>query len=133
MATPPAKRRMLKPPLRIECARGNGQHNCFLGYGTNLSESGVFVQSLAPRQPGTRLKVVMHFSGRAGPTIATDAEVRWSRGYRGKRSPSAGMGLRFVGMRPDDKSTIQALCSTPTLREAAAVLPLVRQEKRSDG
>jgi uncharacterized protein (TIGR02266 family) len=133
MATPPAKRRLLRPPLRIECARGQGRHTCFLGYGTNLSESGVFVQSLAPREPGTRLKLVMHFAGRAGPTIATEAEVRWSRGYTGKRAPSAGMGLRFVGMRPDDKSTIQALCSSPTLREAAPIPPLVRQEKRSDG
>ena len=133
MATPPAKRRLLKPPLRIECARGSGRRNCFLGYGTNLSESGVFVQSLAPREPGTRLKLVMHFAGRAGTTIATDAEVRWARGYQGKRAASAGMGLRFVGMRPDDKSTIQALCSVPTLREAAPIPPLVRQEKRSGG
>ena len=124
---------MLKPPLRIERARGSDRRNCFLGYGTNLSESGVFVQSLAPREPGTRLKLVMHFAGRSGPTIATDAEVRWARGYRGKRSPSAGMGLRFVGMRPDDKSTIQALCSTPTLREAAPIPPLVDPEKRSGG
>jgi uncharacterized protein (TIGR02266 family) len=131
MATPPAKRRLLKPPLRIECARGSGRRNCFLGYGTNLSESGVFVQSLAPREPGTRIKLVMHFAGRAGTTIATDAEVRWARGYGGKRSPSAGMGLRFVGMRPDDKSTIQALCSVATLHEAAPIPPLVRQEKRS--
>ena len=75
----------------------------------------------------------MHFAGRGSAPIATDAEVRWARGYGGKRSPSAGMGLRFLGMRPDDKSTIQALCGVPTLREAAPIPPIVRREKRSDG
>jgi hypothetical protein len=54
MAQPPAKRRLFKPPMRIECARTAGRRNHFLGYGADLSETGVFIQSLAPRPPEIR-------------------------------------------------------------------------------
>jgi uncharacterized protein (TIGR02266 family) len=133
MASPPAKRRSLKPPLRIECARSAGRPNHFLGYGANLSETGVFVQSLAPRPAGTRLRLVMHMVGSGSEPIATDAEVRWVRGYGGKRAPSAGMGLRFLGMRPSDRSLLQTLCSAPTMRAAAEIQPALRTERRTPG
>src|SRR5262245_36653664 len=98
MAAAPAKRRTLRPPMRIECARPAGRPNFYLGYGTNVSETGVFIQSLAVRPPGTRLRLVMYLGG--GEPITSDAEVRWVRRYSGKRGPSAGMGLHFLGMRP---------------------------------
>ncbi|HTO71680.1 MAG TPA: PilZ domain-containing protein [Myxococcota bacterium] len=132
MAPPPAKRRKLLPPLRIECARGAGRRNHFLGYAANVSETGVFVQSLAARPPGTRLRLVMHLT-RAEEPISTEAEVRWVRGYGGKRAPSAGMGLRFLGMRPSDRSILQAMCSAPTVRSSADIQPLVRSDRRSGG
>jgi len=59
--------------------------------------------------------------------------VRWVRGYGGKRGPSAGMGLRFVGLRPSDRSLLQSLCSTPTMRVAAEILPPIRTDRRSPG
>jgi len=133
MASPPAKRRKLSPPLRIECARGAGRRNHFLGYAANLSETGVFVQSLAPRAPGTRLRLVMHLTRTAEEPISTEAEVRWVRGYGGKRAPSAGMGLRFMGLRPSDRSLLQALCSAPPVRSAAEIQPLVKSERRTPG
>lgn len=133
MASPPAKRRKLKPPLRIECARSAGRPNHFLGYGANLSETGVFVQSLAPRAPGTRLRLVMHFAHAGAEPICSEAEVRWVRGYGGKRGPSAGMGLRFVGLRPSDRSLLQSLCSRPTMRIAAEIQPPIRTDRRTGG
>ncbi|HKC52698.1 MAG TPA: PilZ domain-containing protein [Myxococcota bacterium] len=133
MAQPPAKRRLFKPPMRIECARSAGRPNHFLGYGANVSETGVFVQSLAPRAPGTRLRLVMHLAGKGSEPITSDAEVRWVRGYGGKRGPSAGMGMHFLGMRPSDRGLLQTLCSTPALRSAADIQPLLRTERRSAG
>jgi hypothetical protein len=133
MASPPAKRRTLKPPLRIECARPAGRPNFYLGYGSNVSETGVFVQSLAPRPPGTRLRLVMYFAGSNTEPICSDAEVRWVRSYRGKRGPSAGMGMHFLGMRPSDRSLLQTLCSTPTMRTAAEILPQIRVDRRTSG
>ncbi|MFI5315640.1 MAG: PilZ domain-containing protein [Myxococcota bacterium] len=132
MASPPAKRRKLKPPMRIECARA-GRRNHFFGYAADLSETGVFVQSLATRPPGTRLRLVLHL-GRAGAEpICSEAEVRWVRRYGGKRAPSAGMGLRFVGMGPSDRQVLQSLCSAPTMRVSAEIAPALRVERRSTG
>lgn len=133
MASAPAKRRSLKPPLRIECARPAGRPNFYLGYGANVSETGVFIQSLAPRPLGTRLRLVMHFPSAGSEPICSDAEVCWVRRYGGKRGPSAGMGMRFLGMRPSDRSLLQTLCGAPIMRTAAEIQPLVRTDRRSAG
>lgn len=129
----PAKRRLLRPPMRIECTRDGKRGPYFLGYASNLSETGVFVQCLAPRPPGTRLSLLLHFSGSKGPQIRSDAEVRWVRRYSGKRAPSAGMGLRFTSLQPSDRSLLKAMCSTPAVAESAVIHPNVRTERRSDG
>jgi len=119
--------------MRIECARAAGRRNHFLGYGADVSETGVFVQSLAPRPPGTRLRLVMHLAGAGSEPITSDAEVRWVRGYGGKRGPSAGMGMHFLGMRPSDKSLLQTLCGTPALRMAAEIQRPIRTDRRTSG
>ena len=130
-SAPPAKRRSLRPPLRIECARGGGRPSHFLGYAANLSETGVFIQSLALRDPGTRLRLVMHIATPGGEPIATDAEVRWVRRYGGKRAPSPGMGLRFLGLRPADKAFLQTLCSAPAMRTSAEIAPSIKTDRRT--
>lgn len=128
----PAKRKLLRPPMRIECAREGDQRTHFLGYGANLSETGVFVQSLAPRPPGTRLKLVLYLGGATGTRICSEAEVRWTRGYGGKKAPSAGMGLRFTNLRAADRSALLATCNTPTIVESATIATRPRVERRND-
>ena len=93
----------------------------------------MFVQSLAPRPPGTRLRLVLHLAGAGREPITSDAEVRWVRGYGGKRGPSAGMGMHFLGMRPSDRGLLQTLCGTPSLRTSADIQPLPRTERRTAG
>jgi hypothetical protein len=129
----PAKRRLLRPPLRIECAREGGRGTHFLGYAANISETGVFVQSLAPRPPGTRLHLVLHLGGANGARICSDAEVRWCRGYGGKKGPSAGMGMRFTGMRPADRTALLASCSVPAIVDSAIIPEKARTERRTEG
>lgn len=129
----PAKRALLRPPLRIECAGDGKRGPYFLGYAANLSETGVFVQSLALRPPGTKLKLVLHLAGSKGPEIHSEAEVRWTRSYQGKRAASAGMGLRFTTLKPSDKSLLAAMCSTPALVESADIRPAFKSEKREQG
>jgi len=129
----PARRALLRPPLRIECAREGKRGRTFLGYAANLSETGVFVQCMSPRPAGTRLKLVMHLAGSKGPEIHSEAEVRWTRGYQGKRKASAGMGLRFTSLKPADKSLLQAMCSAPAIVESAEIPPAFKTEKREQG
>ena len=129
----PAKRKLLRPPMRIECAREDDHGTHFLGYGANVSETGVFVQCLAPRPAGTRLRLVLHLGGTTGTRICSDAEVRWTRGYGGKKGPSAGMGLRFTGLRPADRSALLASCNVPALVESAIIPLQLRAERRNEG
>lgn len=129
----PAKRKPLRPPLRIECAREGRSGTHFLGYAANLSETGVFIQSLALRPPGTRLRLVLHVGGAEDRRICSDAEVRWTRRYGGKRAPSAGMGLRFVGLDPADRHVLRSLVSAPPLVESAVIAARPRSERRSGG
>lgn len=129
----PAKRKQLRPPMRIECAREGDHGTHFLGYGANLSETGVFVQSLAPRPPGTRLQLVLYLGGPTGIRICSEAEVRWTRGYGGKKAPSAGMGLHFTNLRPADRSTLHAACSVPAVVESAIITAQTRVERRNEG
>ncbi len=129
----PAKRKQLRPPMRIECAREGDLGTHFLGYGANVSETGVFVQCLAPRPAGTRLQLVLHLGGATGTRICSEAEVRWSRGYGGKKGPSAGMGLRFTGMRASDRSALLASCSVPAIVDSAIIPGKARTERRTEG
>jgi len=129
----PAKRKLLRPPMRVECVREDDHGTHFLGYGANVSETGVFVQCLAPRPAGTRLRLVLHLGGATGTRICSEAEVRWTRGYGGKNGPSAGMGLRFTGMRPGDRNTLVASCSVPVPVESAIIPQQQRAERRNEG
>ncbi len=128
----PAKRKLLRPPMRIECVREDDGGTHFLGYGANLSESGVFVQCLAPRPTGTRLRLVLHLGGSTGTRICSAAEVRWTRGYGGKKGPSAGMGLRFMDLRSADRHVLEASCSVPALVDSAVIANATRTERRDE-
>jgi uncharacterized protein (TIGR02266 family) len=129
----PAKRKLLRPPMRIECAREDDDGTHFLGYGSNLSETGIFVQSMAPRPTGTKLRLVLYLGGPTGTRICSEAEVRWTRGYGGKKAPSAGMGLRFTNLRPADRNLLQTTCSVPAVVESAIITVQARVERRNEG
>jgi hypothetical protein len=74
----------------------------------------------------------MHVATPAGEPIATAAEVRWVRRYGGKRAPSAGMGLRFLGLKPSDKSFLHELCGAPVARTSAEITPKLKVERREE-
>jgi hypothetical protein len=68
----------------------------FLGYAGNLSTTGVFIQSLLPRAPGTRLEMRLHLPDRAASPLLCVGEVVWTRAYRGIIGGGPGMGVRFL-------------------------------------
>ena len=135
MAHPPAKRRVLRPPLRIECARAAGRKNHFLGYGADVSETGVFVQSLAPRPPGTRLRLVMHFS--AAGSRADHAPTQKCVGCAataGSAAPSRGHGhalSRACG--PRTRVSCRHSAARRACASAADIQRPIRNERRTSG
>ncbi len=85
-------RRALRSPLRTEVLVGEARSPRFLGYTSNLSEEGAFIQSLNPRPIGTRLEIRVHAPGE---TFSCAAEVVWHRRYAGRQAPCPGMGVRL--------------------------------------
>lgn len=112
----PAPRRSLQPPLRVESLSAPELGPRFLGYAANLSETGLFVQCSNPKPPGTRMELRLHASrGCDAATLCCEAEVRWSRGYGGKRAPTPGMGLQFLNLDDLVRAQLRAIGAEPTL------------------
>jgi hypothetical protein len=113
---PPAPRQRLAPPLRVECVGDASRGPRYLGYASDLSSTGLFLQTPALRAPGTRLKVKIHARRRRGRPIYAEVEVRWSRTYGGLPGPCAGMGVAFVELTGRErKLLLQFLCANESL------------------
>jgi len=116
-ARPPAPRQRLRPPLRVECVGDPARGPRYLGYASDLSSSGLFLQTPALREPGTRLKLKIHARRRARPIYA-EVEVRWSRGYGGLPGPCPGMGVEFVELSGRERKLLSQLLCANELRVA---------------
>jgi hypothetical protein len=107
----PAPRQRLVPPLRVECVGDPSRGPRYLGYASDLSSTGLFLQTAAVREPGTRLKVKIHVV-REGRPVYAEVEVRWSRNYRGFPGPCTGMGVAFVELGGRERRLLSRLFFT---------------------
>ena len=80
---------------------------------TDISVSGIFIVSAIAFQPGT--KVLLKFSLYEGdePVCVTGEIARYmgerrGRGRRPKKKRSIGIGIRFLGLKPEDLKRIEA-------------------------
>ena len=117
-STPPAPRRVFQPALRVEIAL-DGDRPRFLGYGADLSTTGVFVQSMRPKEPGTVLGIRLHLPSPASEAIVCVGEVMWTRGYSGPYGRSPGMGLRFLDLPASSLEILARLYLHPQLSSEA--------------
>ncbi|MBI4481739.1 MAG: PilZ domain-containing protein [Acidobacteria bacterium] len=91
----PEKRRYLRVPLLVRQLRVKDDRGAFFGYATNLSTSGIFVQTFHLKAIGSRLQLLFTLPGDTS-AIACMAEVVWVRDYDLKGHKNPGVGLRFV-------------------------------------
>src|SRR5580765_1794797 len=100
------RRRELRTPLRVIRieAKEVRKIEIFFGYASNISKSGIFIQTTNPRAVGT--KVNMKFSLPTKETIDCEAEVVWTRNYSGSNS-NPGMGMRFSRITPESIATVE--------------------------
>ena len=82
------------------------EDNYLFAYITDISETGIFVKTTAPEQPGTHLN--LRFTVGDEP-IEVEGEVIWVNPFRpgAPDSINPGMGIRFVGL--DDELRDQLL------------------------
>lgn len=78
---------------------------------TNVSELGIFVRTLEPLAVGTRL--TLSFSPNKLDPFKLNGEVAWVNPLRpGGDNPNPGMGVRFVGLVPDDRERLVEVIRT---------------------
>jgi type IV pilus assembly protein PilZ len=95
-----------------------GSGDTFLfSYITNISVMGIFIQTLEPMTPGTRLR--LRFSPPAEPgetesaTIELEGEVVWINPFRpGGDNPNPGMGVRFLSLTAAQRERLVELVRT---------------------
>ena len=89
----------------------------FLGYVSNVSLTGAFVQCATPRPAGTQLDLRLRLPGSPPAILQAQVEVVWTRGYQGRHGPPAGMGLRFGELSEAARGEIRRFCedSDPVL------------------
>jgi hypothetical protein len=92
----------------------------FLGYLQDVSVTGAFVQSCAPRPPGTCLSIRLRLPGLATPLECSHAEVVWSRPYQGRGGPAPGMGVRLEHLGACARAHIRKFCTSPQIQSAPA-------------
>ena len=105
-------RRTLPIPLPVELSAKEGDGDGrFFGYLQNVSDSGAFVQSCAPRPPGTCVAIRIRLPGIASPVECPEAEVVWSRSYQGRGGPAPGMGVRLRRLPTPARAAIRRFCA----------------------
>ncbi|HEY0251344.1 MAG TPA: TIGR02266 family protein [Kofleriaceae bacterium] len=87
----------------------DAEDNYLFAYITDISETGIFVRTVSPEQPGTNLN--LRFRIDDGPQIAVEGTVIWVNPYRptSKDNLHPGMGIRFIDMDDELKDRLLEL------------------------
>ncbi len=79
-------------------------------YITDMSAMGIFIQTTAPKSPGTMLN--LRFRTPDGKRLDVDGRVIWVNQPHGKDSINPGMGVQFVDLTPPQRDQILGLVRT---------------------
>ena len=88
------------------------EDNYLFAYITDISETGIFVRTTTPEQPGTRLNLRFRPGDDDDSSqIEIEGEVIWINPYRPGAADNLhpGMGVRFVELDDDIKDRLLAL------------------------
>ena len=86
------------------------EENYLFAYITDISETGIFVRTTSPEQPGTRLNLRFRPDG-ASDQIELEGEVIWVNPYRPGAPDNLhpGMGIRFVQLEDEVRDQLLEL------------------------
>jgi type IV pilus assembly protein PilZ len=86
------------------------EDNYLFAYITDISETGIFVRTTSPEQPGTRLNLRFRPDG-ASEQIELEGEVIWVNPFRPGAPDNLhpGMGIRFVQLEDEQRDQLLEL------------------------
>ena len=87
------------------------EDNYLFAYITDISETGIFVRTTTPEQPGTHLNLRFRLPDDEGPQIEVEGRVIWVNPFRPGAMDNLhpGMGIRFVELDDELKDRLLEL------------------------
>jgi len=92
------QRRTLRAPLLVRKVRLEDEREVFFGYSKNLSRGGMFITTVNPLEPGSRVTVDIPLPPPHQDSVRCECEVVWKRPYRSGSPYEPGMGLKFIDL-----------------------------------
>lgn len=96
--------------IRVE-SRLRGE--VFFGHATNLSKTGLYIQTTNPKPIGYQLTVRFELPEGKGK-IEAGVEVVWKEEFTGRRGSEPGMGLRFVDLSTEAENLLNEFVDEKT-------------------
>lgn len=96
------KRSAPRIPIQLKVDIESTQDHYLFEYSSNLSQSGIFIQTEEPLEPGTLVNI--QFSLPDQILIRTRGEVMWKSDD--EEDPELGMGIKFLGLKEEDRDHI---------------------------
>ncbi|MBE9535983.1 MAG: PilZ domain-containing protein [Proteobacteria bacterium] len=94
-------RTKLRVPILVTHVTARAEGKVFFGYAKNISGTGMFIQSINPKKPGEQFEVEFSLFG-DDEVLSSHVAVVWNQGYtKDMIKTTPGMGLKFLGIRPD--------------------------------
>jgi uncharacterized protein (TIGR02266 family) len=89
-------------PIQLKVDIESSNEHYLFEYSSNLSQSGIFIQTEDPLEPGTLVNIQFQLPDQT--LIRTRGEVMWKNDE--EEEPESGMGVKFLGLKEDDRDHI---------------------------
>lgn len=101
--------RAIRYPLRFPVAYDDGE-GFMTGHVIDVSESGLFIETVMPLKEGTRVRITPLLPEKAG-LFELEAEVVRAKEYDPEvlMDLPAGMGVRFISVTDEEKANLKQL------------------------
>ena len=106
------RRKKLSIPMLITRIKGDCNGKTFFGYAKNISQGGMFIQSVNPKNVHEQFQIEFSLPG-DDEVISSHVVVVWNQGYTKHlvKTPP-GMGLKFLEINPDFSEKIRLWVET---------------------
>ena len=106
-----SKRKTLRTPILITKVKVEQNGKVFFGYAKNISKTGLFIQSINPKDEGEHFKIEFNLPD-DNETFTCMAKVIWKRDYLPKARYEPGMGLEFIDLSRDLTDKLEHWCGS---------------------
>jgi len=97
---PPSNQRAsLRSPILVTQVKMGDERKYFFGYAKNLSKTGIFIQTIAPKDVGCEFSIEFTIP-KSEIVVSCRCKVIWNRRFSDEGQYEPGMGLRFEDLTP---------------------------------